>query len=400
MPQARQTKQEKEQEKKAQADKKAAQAAAEEKEAKKNSGPEEYSKAWWEAKYASGEETDWLCIFEDVRSTVLEHVNKTDKILMVGCGTSPFSSAMFDAGFKDITNVDVSASCIAKMKKNKPKMKWQVMDVQGMKFDDSGFDVVIDKCLLDSVLLNATDNDEMSLTNTICEIWRVLKPGGKYLSMNISPRADILDHSVKDWREMIAKTAGADPWTSVEEFEGRATIPPPEIFSNRPKGEKNSFFVATKLKQSKPPHSVGSKIVLIESGYCGEVMLKFSMPTVGADGLWKQNGEAASALTWRPLSNLKADATEDVPGPIQSGLLGAELSFSCMILRSDSSEAMIEIEGKKVKQSIGVWHEIGVAKKDGVVMQLKLGRDEDQKIRVRKAVLSLTTTHWISTDVK
>ena len=39
-------------------------------------------------------------------------MSKSDSILMIGCGNSKLSQQMFDAGYKNIINIDISLSVI------------------------------------------------------------------------------------------------------------------------------------------------------------------------------------------------------------------------------------------------------------------------------------------------
>ena len=39
----------------------------------------------------------------------------TDRILVVGCGNSPFTAALYDDGFKDVTSIDFSPTVIKAM---------------------------------------------------------------------------------------------------------------------------------------------------------------------------------------------------------------------------------------------------------------------------------------------
>lgn len=49
-------------------------------------------------------------------------MTKDDHILMVGCGNSQLSQQMFEAGYKNICNIDISPIVIDQMKKNSPSM--------------------------------------------------------------------------------------------------------------------------------------------------------------------------------------------------------------------------------------------------------------------------------------
>ncbi|KAM1142219.1 hypothetical protein ACFX2J_041906 [Malus domestica] len=71
------------------------------------------------------------------------------QVLVPGCGTSHLSEHLYNAGFKAITNIDLSKVAISDMLCRNaricPGMKWQVMDVTDMQFEDESFDVVVDK---------------------------------------------------------------------------------------------------------------------------------------------------------------------------------------------------------------------------------------------------------------
>ena len=72
------------------------------------------------------------------------------------------SEDMYDAGFKNITNVDFSKVCIKSMQEKyidrDPSFKFIPMDISEMEFGDAEFNVVIDKATLDSVLVSFTHN--------------------------------------------------------------------------------------------------------------------------------------------------------------------------------------------------------------------------------------------------
>ena len=63
-----------------------------------------------------------------------------------------------------------------------PGMLWQTMDVLELGFQNKSFDVVIDKCTLDSILKTKTPNYQVSVA--LKEIQRVLVEGGIYLCIS------------------------------------------------------------------------------------------------------------------------------------------------------------------------------------------------------------------------
>ena len=75
----------------------------------------------------------------------------------VGAGNSRLSEEMFDEGYHNITNIDISSTVIKAMtekyKDKGPSFKYLQMDARAMDFPDGSFDTVIDKATLDSVLV-------------------------------------------------------------------------------------------------------------------------------------------------------------------------------------------------------------------------------------------------------
>jgi hypothetical protein len=51
---------------------------------------------------------------------------------MIGCGNSKLSQQMYDEGYKNIINIDISPTVIEQMKKVSPDMEWLVMDATNM----------------------------------------------------------------------------------------------------------------------------------------------------------------------------------------------------------------------------------------------------------------------------
>lgn len=73
----------------------------------------------------------------------------TSNIVVVGCGNSDLSARAYDAGFRQITNVDYSPVVIEEMQKrnkHRTEMRWLEANMLDMKaFSDGSFDVAIDK---------------------------------------------------------------------------------------------------------------------------------------------------------------------------------------------------------------------------------------------------------------
>jgi SAM-dependent methyltransferase len=78
------------------------------------------------------------------------------QILVPGCGNSRLTEHLYDAGFRDITNVDFSKVVISDMLRRnirtRPELRWRVMDITKMQLADESFDTVLDKGALDALM--------------------------------------------------------------------------------------------------------------------------------------------------------------------------------------------------------------------------------------------------------
>jgi ubiquinone/menaquinone biosynthesis C-methylase UbiE len=104
---------------------------------------------------------------------------------VLGCGNANFSEDLYEAGFENVWNIDISPVVINQMKQrnaHRPKMKYQVMDVCDLKYPDNYFDVAIDKSTIDAILCG--DNPFLNTAIMLKESQRVLKEGGVYVGIS------------------------------------------------------------------------------------------------------------------------------------------------------------------------------------------------------------------------
>ena len=111
---------------------------------------------------------------------------KNIKILVLGCGNAEFSEDLYDAGYENITNVDISPVCIQQMTVRnaiqRPNMSWKVGDVTNMEFKNSTFDLAIDKSTIDALLCG--DDAYIMVGKMMKECQRVLKKGAHYFAIS------------------------------------------------------------------------------------------------------------------------------------------------------------------------------------------------------------------------
>eukprot|EP00440_Ansanella_granifera_P068697 gb/GFBE01074516.1/.p1 GENE.gb/GFBE01074516.1/~~gb/GFBE01074516.1/.p1 ORF type:complete len:227 (+),score=50.81 gb/GFBE01074516.1/:1-681(+) len=144
---------------------------------------------YWNKRYkADPKPFEWLESFTELESLIKEASGgKQDAaILHIGCGNSPLPEAMYDHGYKDITNIDNAEVCIQQMaERNKvirPELKWLEMDATSLGLSESSFDVVIDKSVLDTFACG--DNASSKINTYLNEVQRVLRPRGAFLCVS------------------------------------------------------------------------------------------------------------------------------------------------------------------------------------------------------------------------
>ena len=154
---------------------------------------------YWEQRYKdTGYSTfDWLENYPTLKEIIysLNISKETGKILNLGCGNSEFSENMYDDGFHNIKNIDISKNVIKLMSernKDRPEMTYEVMDVRDIKYESNYFDLAIDKSTIDALLCG--DEAFINVAKMIKEVQRVLKVGGYYMIISYGAPDDRLIH--------------------------------------------------------------------------------------------------------------------------------------------------------------------------------------------------------------
>lgn len=151
---------------------------------------------FWKERYCEKKDTfEWYHPYRMLKDVVTQYItdNKSAKLLNVGCGISKMPEDLFNEGFRNIVNIDISEECIREMNKHfnesmKKHIYFLKMDAKDMDFTNGVFTHVLDKGLFDSIMsgYRSTENIHKYLS----EVHRVLSSNGTYFCMSYKPFED------------------------------------------------------------------------------------------------------------------------------------------------------------------------------------------------------------------
>lgn len=118
-----------------------------------------------------------------LRDVTKLNLGPQDRVLVLGAGDSGLSEELFDAGCRNVTAVDFSPRLVQAMAELSHGVLWRMEDARKLSFAEETFDVVLDVALLDSVASGGDDKVAAALAET----YRVLNPGGTYISVSTEP---------------------------------------------------------------------------------------------------------------------------------------------------------------------------------------------------------------------
>ncbi|KAF0876922.1 MET13 protein, partial [Crocuta crocuta] len=153
------------------------------------------------------------------------------QVLVIGCGNSELSEQLYDMGYQDIVNIDISEVVIKQMKErnasHRPQMSFLKMDMTQMEFADASFQVVLDKGTLDAVLTDEEEKTLQQVDRMLAEVGRVLQVGGRYLCISLA-QAHVLKKAVghfsrEGWMVRVHQVASCQD--QVLESEPRFSLP-------------------------------------------------------------------------------------------------------------------------------------------------------------------------------
>ncbi|NIG58017.1 methyltransferase-like protein 13 [Pontoporia blainvillei] len=152
-------------------------------------------------------------------------------VLVIGCGNSELSEQLYDVGYQDIVNIDISEVVIKQMKERnasrRPQMSFLKMDMTQMEFPDASFQVVLDKGTLDAVLTDEEEKTLQQVDRMLAEVGRVLQVGGRYLCISLA-QAHVLKKAVghfsrEGWMMRVHQVANSQD--QLLEAEPRFSLP-------------------------------------------------------------------------------------------------------------------------------------------------------------------------------
>jgi len=141
---------------------------------------------YWDDRYTRDPEPfDWYQRWDGLKDTLKDILQPSHNILVVGSGNSRLSEELYDEGYTNITNIDISMVVVEAMQQkyqDKATMIYQQMDCRAMEFPAGKFNVVLDKGTLDSVLCG--EGSTRNMHKTLQEISRVLVPNGVFVCIS------------------------------------------------------------------------------------------------------------------------------------------------------------------------------------------------------------------------
>ncbi|XP_076661380.1 eEF1A lysine and N-terminal methyltransferase homolog isoform X1 [Halictus rubicundus] len=132
---------------------------------------------------------EWYGEYPELCSILLKFIKIKDNVLIVGCGNSTLSMCLYDAGYRNITNIDISHIVIKQMHainaSMRPNLIYEQMDATQMTYPNDTFSVILDKGTLDALMPDTKEGTISTITKYFKEITRVLRNGGRYICISL-----------------------------------------------------------------------------------------------------------------------------------------------------------------------------------------------------------------------
>ncbi|KDO33630.1 hypothetical protein SPRG_19252 [Saprolegnia parasitica CBS 223.65] len=124
------------------------------------------------------------------------------RVLDLGGGNSTLAHRLCEAlnGNGRVVSIDISDTCIHLMQTAYPsKVQYLCMDARDMEFQDSSFEIVLDKSTMDAIVSPGNAAAAHAAKRILRQVARVLWPNGLFLMISVHPWSY--------WRPLVASAA-------------------------------------------------------------------------------------------------------------------------------------------------------------------------------------------------
>lgn len=96
---------------------------------------------------------------------------------MVGCGNSELSEQLYDVGYKQLTNVDISETVVTHMNQRnserRPGLNFQQVDATQTPYEDASFQAALDKGTLDAMASEEEGALAKKMLTEVRDLWLI-----------------------------------------------------------------------------------------------------------------------------------------------------------------------------------------------------------------------------------
>ncbi|XP_055041846.2 eEF1A lysine and N-terminal methyltransferase [Misgurnus anguillicaudatus] len=186
---------------------------------------EEFSSAdYWERFFRKrGEKAfEWYGDYNSLCGVLHKYIKPRDKVLVVGCGNSELSEQLYDVGYHQLTNIDISETVVSHMNQRnterRPDLTFQQVDATQTDFESGSFQAALDKGTLDAM---ASEEEGALAARMLAEVGRVLAVGGRYVCVTLAQEHVIklaVEHFAQGWAVRIHCLSGQQSEDSDSSF--------------------------------------------------------------------------------------------------------------------------------------------------------------------------------------
>lgn len=99
-------------------------------------------------------------------------------MLVVGCGNSELSEQLYDVGYKQLTNIDISETVVVHMNQRnserRPGLTFQQVDATQTPYEDASFQAALDKGTLDAMASEEEGALAKKMLTEVRDPWLIL----------------------------------------------------------------------------------------------------------------------------------------------------------------------------------------------------------------------------------